>query len=80
MRKVLEYFTNLWYHIIRKIGSGNMGKKYNALDIAKYLICKFNNENKTITQLKLQKLSIIPHFLQLHILYFLPSYHLFFLQ
>lgn len=65
MRKVLEYFTNLWYHIIRKIGSGNMGKKYNALDIAKYLICKFNNENKTITQLKLQKL-----------LYFIEAYYM----
>ncbi len=42
-----------------------MKEKYKALDIAKCLICKFNNEGKTITQLKLQKL-----------LYFIEAYYM----
>lgn len=64
LKNVILFFTNLWYNLFR-IGSGDMKEKYNALDIAKYLICKFNNENNTITQLKLQKL-----------LYFIEAYYM----
>ena len=42
-----------------------MKEKYSALDVAKYLVCKFNNEDKIITQLKLQKL-----------LYFIEAYYM----
>lgn len=42
-----------------------MDNGVNILDVAKILICKFNNENKEITQLKLQKL-----------LYFIEAYYM----
>lgn len=64
LKNVILFFINLWYNLFR-IGSGNMKEKYKALDIAKYLICKFNNEKNTITQLKLQKL-----------LYFIEAYYM----
>ena len=42
-----------------------MNNGVNILDVAKILICKFNNEDKPITQLKLQKL-----------LYFIEAYYM----
>lgn len=68
LKMVLEYFTNSWYNLINKIGDFGvikMKKKYDALDISKYLICKFNSKNAQITQLKLQKL-----------LYFIEAYYM----
>ena len=63
-KNVIVFLTNLWYDLI-KIWGVKMRGKYGALYIAKYLICKFNIENKNITQLKLQKL-----------LYFIEAYYM----
>ena len=67
VKKVLTYILNFicrCYNYIR-IGSDIMNNGVNILDVAKVLICKFNRENKKITQLKLQKL-----------LYFIEAYYM----
>lgn len=66
--KILEYITNLWYSIVRMVGKIDgdiMNKSISILDVAKFLICKFNNDNRDITQLQLQKL-----------LYFIEAYYM----
>lgn len=66
LKKIIQYIADLWYNnIIRRIGSDIMNKEVNILDVAKILICKFNEEDKEITQLKLQKL-----------LYFIEAYYM----
>lgn len=70
MKKILQYVLNSCYNRIIKIIEvkgvwKSMKGKYSALDIAKYLICKFNSEENIITQLKLQKL-----------LYFIEAYYM----
>ena len=65
IKKVIEYIANLWYIIIDNKGSDSMSNTVDVLDVAKTLICKFNNAGKDITQLKLQKL-----------LYFIESYYM----
>ena len=68
MKKILEYVTNLWYSLVRigKVkGETLMKSGVNILVVARYLICKFNNDGKKITQLKLQKL-----------LYFIEAYYM----
>ena len=68
-KKILLYIPNLWLScynvIVRRIGSDVMNKEISILDVAKELICKFNREDKDITQLKLQKL-----------LYFIEAYYM----
>lgn len=66
--KRLEYIFNLCYNFFSK-GEGEkfMRNGVNVLDIAKIVICKFNNStpDNSITQLKLQK-----------ILYFIEAYYM----
>ena len=67
VKKMLIYISNLvgkCYNYIR-VGSDIMNNGVDILDVAKILICKFNNEDKPITQLKLQKL-----------LYFIEAYYM----
>lgn len=71
MGKVLEYFSNLWYSLIRIVYSRGVKlmNKYSAFDIATWFIYKTNAEKKeaqannddyevyeNLTHLKLQKL------------------------
>ena len=70
-KKVVEYFTNLWYSIfkVKSLGVRAMREEYDALDIATWFIYKTNAEKKenqasndnyeiyeNLTHLKLQKL------------------------
>ena len=69
VKKILLYISNLWLScynvIVRRIGSEIMNKEISILDVAKRLICKFNDDDKEITQLKLQKM-----------LYFIEAYYM----
>lgn len=72
LKKVIQYFSNLWYDLFRigkSIGVSAMNREYSALDIATWFIYKTNaeiKENQTnndtyevyegLTHLKLQKL------------------------
>ena len=66
MKKVLQYVSNLWYSIVRigQVGVIKMEDRIPILDVAKYIVHKFNKEG-SITQLKLQKL-----------LYFTEAYYM----
>lgn len=68
MRKVLEYFTNLWYNFYR-IGEVVIGmekdKKISILTVANYVIYYLNRKGIKVSQLKLQKL-----------LYFIEAYYM----
>lgn len=63
LKKVLEYITDLWYSKIRNRVMNMYG--INICDVAAILVNKFNNDSKTITQLKLQKM-----------LYFIEAYYM----
>lgn len=75
IKKILEYFTKLWYSLfikgrrvenkLRKKESGKMKHKYKALDVAKCLLYLAKSKNIEITNLKLQKL-----------LYFCEAYYM----
>ena len=63
MGKVLEYFSNLWYSLIRIVYSRgvNYMKKYSALEIAEWFLNQNNymqsiTDTEYMTNLKLQKL------------------------